>query len=51
MEWINLATNSDQWRGLVNIDEPSGSIKVGKFLCSRATCSFQEGLSSVKLLS
>jgi hypothetical protein len=32
MDWINLAQDRDRWRALVNVVEPSGSIKCGEFL-------------------
>jgi hypothetical protein len=32
MDWIGLAQDRDQWRALVNCNEPSGSIKCWKIL-------------------
>jgi hypothetical protein len=32
MDWIVLAQNTDQWRAVVNGNEPSGSIKCWEFL-------------------
>jgi hypothetical protein len=32
MDWIDLAQERDQWRALVNGDEPSGSLKCWEVL-------------------
>jgi hypothetical protein len=32
VDWIDLAQDRDQWRGLVNTDEPSGSTKCWEVL-------------------
>jgi hypothetical protein len=32
VDWIHLAQDSDQWRALVNNNEPSGSVKYCEFL-------------------
>jgi hypothetical protein len=40
MDWIDLAEDRDQWRGLVKSNESSGFIKTGKFLSSCTIGSF-----------
>jgi hypothetical protein len=47
MDWIDLAQDRDKWRAVVN--EPSGSIKCGKFF--EDLLASQEGLCSVELIS
>jgi hypothetical protein len=32
MDWIDVAQDRNQWRALVNTNEPSGSIKLGEIL-------------------
>jgi hypothetical protein len=32
MDWIDLAQDRDQWRSLVNTNEPSGSLKCWEIL-------------------
>jgi hypothetical protein len=32
VDWIHMAQDRDQWRDLVNTNEPWGSVKGGKFL-------------------
>jgi hypothetical protein len=44
MDWTHLTQDRDQWQALVNrVNEPSGSINVGKFLSSYVTVGFPRG--------
>jgi hypothetical protein len=36
--WIHLAQDRYQWQDLVNTNEPSGSVKGGKFLDKLSDC-------------
>jgi hypothetical protein len=47
MDWIDLAKDRDQWRALVNSNEPSGAIKYWEVLATAQLAASQVGLSSM----
>jgi hypothetical protein len=52
VEWIHLAQNNDQWRNIVNTNEPLGFIKGREisWLAERLLASL-EGLGSMELVN
>jgi hypothetical protein len=51
MDWINLVQGRDQWRALVNTNESTGSTEFWEILEPEQLVAFQEGFSSMKLVS